>query len=55
MKAALNLPEGWVPIAILEAGYPNEDCAPSDNHARRRPIAETVFYNAVTTPAEDFE
>lgn len=52
VKAALNLPESWVPVAILETGYPAEDCKPADNHFRRKEIGEFAFINDLDHPAD---
>lgn len=39
-----QLPEGVVPLAILPLGYPDDTSRPSDSHATRKPLSETVSY-----------
>ena len=42
---AFNIPENYVPVALLPIGYPAEDGTPSPMHSKRVPLEETVFYN----------
>jgi nitroreductase len=44
-KAAelFNLPENFVPVAMLPIGYPAEDAAPSDRHEARFDVEKIVF------------
>lgn len=44
LRRAFALPENIVPVALLPVGYPAEDAAPNVSHTKRRPLAETVFY-----------
>ena len=39
---AFDLPEGVVPICLLDVGYPAEDARPAAMHEQRKPISETV-------------
>ncbi len=40
---AFDLPEGVVPICLLDVGYPAEGAKPSRLHEARKPLEETVF------------
>lgn len=40
-----SLPENLVPVALLPLGYPAEDAKPSGQHASRKPLEETVFFD----------
>lgn len=40
-----NIPENYVPVAILPTGYPAENAVPSANHGKRDPIEQTVWYD----------
>ncbi len=42
VKAALQLPENLVPVALLPIGYAAEDAAPGPQHAASKPIDELV-------------
>ncbi|GBU23046.1 nitroreductase [Fibrobacteres bacterium R8-0-B4] len=44
-KAAelFNLPENFVPVAMLPIGYPADDAAPSDRHGLRFDVDKIVF------------
>lgn len=46
MKRGFNLPENFVPVALLPIGYPAEDSQPSSNHDKRYEANKTVFYNS---------
>ncbi|MDO4797806.1 MAG: nitroreductase family protein [Coriobacteriales bacterium] len=39
---AFDLPEGVVPMCLLDVGYPSQEAKPSPMHASRKPIGETV-------------
>ena len=41
-----NLPENYVPCAILMMGYPAPDAEPIDMHFNKRDIDEVVFYDS---------
>lgn len=45
VREQFNLPENYVPVAFLPAGYRAEDAVPSDAHTKRKPISDFVFYN----------
>jgi nitroreductase len=45
MKEIYNLPDSFVPVALLVIGYPADDATPSIVHAERITIDNTVFYN----------
>lgn len=40
-----DMPDSFVPVALLVMGYPAEDAAPSKMHEQRVAIDNTVFYN----------
>ncbi len=42
MAEALGLPENEEVLMLMDLGYAAEEAAPSANHARRKPLAETV-------------
>lgn len=42
---AYNVPDNFVPVALLVLGYPAEDATPSKMHEQRFPIEHTVVYN----------
>lgn len=44
MRRAFELPEEWIPVALLPMGYPAEDCAPAPLHGQFRPMEELVSY-----------
>ena len=43
MKAAFNIPENIVPVALLPMGYPAEDAEPLNLHSINKAISETVI------------
>ncbi len=45
-REAFDMPASLEPVALLVMGYPAEDAAPSPKHTERKPLEETVFYNA---------
>ena len=45
MKETYNIPDSFVPVALLVIGYPADDAAPSKMHEQRNAIDNTVFYN----------
>lgn len=45
MIKAFELPDNFMPIALLPIGYPAEDATKSPMHSQRVPLEETVFYN----------
>ena len=45
LKDEFNIPDNFIPVAILPIGYPAVDAAPSPFHSQRLDITETVFYN----------
>ena len=46
VKSEFNLPENYVPVAILPIGYESEDSTPTPNHFDRQELDKTVFYNS---------
>ncbi len=46
MRKAFNIPENFVPYALLVAGYPHQDSAPLPLHQKVRPMEEVVYYDA---------
>ena len=45
MKEEFNIPDNYIPHALLVMGYPHEDSEPLDMHAKVRPLQEVVFYD----------
>lgn len=46
VRRVYNLPEDFVPVAILPVGYPAEDAEPSEKHFARLPLGETTRYDS---------
>ena len=46
MREEFNIPENFVPEALLVMGYPAEDAEPMDLHFKTRPVDEVVFYDS---------
>lgn len=46
VKEKFELPDGFVPVAILPVGYPSIDANPSAMHDSRLELGKTVFYNS---------
>ena len=44
MKSSFNIPENYIPVALLVMGYPAEDAKPLPLHETYRPIEDVVFY-----------
>ncbi len=44
VAAALDLPEGRVPLLLLPVGHPAPDAAPGPMHASRKPLGETTIF-----------
>lgn len=44
MKNTFNIPENFLPVALLVMGYPSNDSKPLNLHNASRPIEEVVFY-----------
>lgn len=42
VRETFGLPENLMPVAFLPAGYPAADCVPSERHALRKQLADTV-------------
>lgn len=42
LQAALELPQGRVPLLLLPVGHPAPDAEPSPRHGDRKPLSETV-------------
>ncbi len=45
VRKEFNLPENFVPVALLPAGYPADDAKPYPAHAKRNPVEQTVWYD----------
>ena len=45
VRKMFNLPEHYVPMALLPLGYHAVDATPGAGHASRLPLEKTVFYN----------
>lgn len=43
VKEVYNLPENYVPVAILPIGYPADDAKPSERHFERKKLDEILF------------
>ena len=39
-----KLPEKFLPVAILVAGYPADDAAPAPGHSQKNPMDSMIFY-----------
>ncbi len=46
IKEKFELPNYFIPVAILPIGYPSEDAIPSKQHNTRYDTNQTVFYNS---------
>jgi len=46
IMTACQVPEHYVPVALLVMGYPADDATPSQSHEKRHAIEETVFYHS---------
>jgi nitroreductase len=46
-REEFGLPENLVPAAMLVAGYPAADAAPSDRHTLRHPLEKLVYFEEV--------
>lgn len=46
MREAFNIPENYVPSALLVMGYPAEDSAPIEMHSKFRPKEDVIFYDS---------
>lgn len=40
-----NIPDNFIPVAILPLGYPAKDCPINPLHYAKKDISKTVFYN----------
>lgn len=45
-RAAFTLPESLEPVALFPIGYPAPEAKPAHLHEKRRPLQETVAYDA---------
>ena len=43
VKEVYNLPENYVPVAILPIGYPADNAKPSERHFERKSLDEILF------------
>jgi nitroreductase len=46
MRESFNIPENYVPSALLVMGYPAEDSAPIEMHSKFRPKEDVIFYDS---------
>lgn len=46
IRSAFNLPDNFIPAALLPIGYESEDSEPNLNHNIRLETEKTVFYNS---------
>ena len=46
MRHEFNIPDNYIPQALLCMGYPSVDSKPSAMHSAVRPIDEVVFYDS---------
>ncbi len=44
MREEFNIPENYIPHALLVMGYPHKDSKPIEMHSSVRPLDEVVFY-----------
>ncbi len=44
-----QLPDNYVPVALLPLGYPADDVKPSPQHFKREPMEKTVCFNEFST------
>lgn len=44
LRKAFNLPDNVDPVVVFPIGHPAADAKPSERHAKRRPLDETVVY-----------
>lgn len=45
IRKEYNIPDNYIPEALLVMGYPDKDNKPSDRHEKVRPISEVVVYD----------
>jgi nitroreductase len=45
IRETFDLPDTYIPVALLPIGYPDDDAYPSPMHASRYPLEKTVFYD----------
>lgn len=46
MKREFNIPDNYIPHALLVMGYPHKDSKPIEMHSTFRPIDEVIFYES---------
>ena len=46
VRAAYNLPDNIIPVAIFPIGYPHSDCVPAPGHTKRSDVSELTIYNS---------
>ena len=46
MCETFNIPENYIPTALLVMGYPAEDSAPIEMHSKFRPKEDVIFYDS---------
>ncbi len=46
MRKAFNIPDNFIPVALLVMGYPASDSAPIEMHSKFRPLDEVVCYDS---------
>ena len=45
IKISFEIPDNFVPLALLVMGYPDPSCEPLELHSKKRPLNEIVYYN----------
>lgn len=46
MREEFDIPQNFVPHALLVMGYPHENAAPIEMHSKTRPLDEVVVYDS---------
>ena len=45
VREVYRIPDSYEVVALLPVGYPSEEAKPSDNHDKRLPLEETVYWD----------
>jgi len=46
VKEVYHIPDFYEVVALLPIGYPSDEAKPSDNHEKRLPLEETVYWES---------
>lgn len=46
VKEVYHIPDSYEVVALLPVGYPSEESKPSDNHDKRLPLEEIVYWDS---------